>query len=124
MDRLKIERAHIHGYSMGGSITGRLLATHPERFITAAFGGSGITEADPDWIAKLPPDKQGTDPGEAALSHALRIHHAMDNGILHRIEDDLAESWVAEWAGSGVDAIEAYLAKHLAFLSFLDEPSA
>ena len=49
----------------------------------------------------------------------------MDHGgILHRIEDDLAESWVAEWAGSGVDAIEAYLAKHLAFLSFLDEASA
>ena len=50
---------------------------------------------------------------------------AMDHGgILHRIEDDLAESWVAEWAGSGVDAIEAYLAKHLAFLTYLDRDEA
>jgi hypothetical protein len=52
-------------------------------------------------------------------------HRVMDDrGILHMIEDDLSETWVEEWAGAGVLAIEAYLAKHLAFLSFLDEPSA
>jgi pimeloyl-ACP methyl ester carboxylesterase len=48
MDHLKIDKAHIHGYSMGGSFTGALLATHPERFITAIFGGSGIQEVDED----------------------------------------------------------------------------
>lgn len=48
MDHLHIAKAHIHGYSMGGGITGQLLATHPDRFITAAFGGSGIPEADPE----------------------------------------------------------------------------
>jgi len=42
-------------------------------------------------------------------------------GTLHRIEDDLSETWVEEWADGGVQAIESYLAKHLAFLSFLDE---
>ena len=47
MDHLGIEKAHIHGYSMGGGIAGRLLASHPERFITAGFGGSGISETDP-----------------------------------------------------------------------------
>lgn len=46
MDHLGIEKAHIHGYSMGGGITGRLLASHPEKFITAGFGGSGIYEED------------------------------------------------------------------------------
>jgi hypothetical protein len=46
-----------------------------------------------------------------------------DRGILHRIEDDLTDRWVEEWAESGVQTIESYLAKHLAFLSFLDEPS-
>jgi hypothetical protein len=51
--------------------------------------------------------------------------HDMDQGgILHRIEDDLAESWIAEWAGRGVDAIEVYLAKHLAFLTYLDRDEA
>jgi hypothetical protein len=43
-----------------------------------------------------------------------------DCGILHRIEDDLTEDWAGNWAGSGVQAIEDYLARHLAFLSFLD----
>ncbi len=46
MDHLKIERAHIHGYSMGGGIVGQLLGLVPDRFITAGFGGSGMTETD------------------------------------------------------------------------------
>lgn len=45
-------------------------------------------------------------------------------GILHLIEDDLSKTWVEEWADGGVQAIEAYLAKHSAFQSFLDETSA
>jgi pimeloyl-ACP methyl ester carboxylesterase len=44
MDHLKIDRAHIHGYSMGGGIVGSLLGMIPNRFITAGFGGSGMTE--------------------------------------------------------------------------------
>lgn len=44
-----------------------------------------------------------------------------DPGVLHRIEDDLSETWVEDFAADGVQALEAYLAKHLAFLSFLDE---
>jgi hypothetical protein len=44
-----------------------------------------------------------------------------ERGILHRIEDDLSETWVEDLAGDGVQAIEDYLAKHLAFLAFLDE---
>lgn len=39
---------------------------------------------------------------------------------LHHIEDDLSETWVEDWAGAGVAEIEALLAKHAAFLSFLD----
>jgi pimeloyl-ACP methyl ester carboxylesterase len=81
MDHLKITRAHIHGYSMGGGITAQLLAMIPERFITASFGGSGIQEADPDLRAKVPPDKQGRDPQEDEASRTLRIHRAMDLGM-------------------------------------------
>ena len=44
-----------------------------------------------------------------------------DPGVLHRIEDELSETWVEEFAADGVQALEAYLAKHLAFLTFLDE---
>jgi pimeloyl-ACP methyl ester carboxylesterase len=81
MDHLKIQKAHFHGYSMGGGIVGRLLTLIPDRFITASFGGSGIPETDPKWQAKVPPDKQGRDPLEDEASHKLRIKHAMDNGM-------------------------------------------
>src|SRR5919106_4349900 len=37
LDHLKIERAHIIGYSMGAIIAGHLLTTNPERFLTAVF---------------------------------------------------------------------------------------
>jgi hypothetical protein len=52
-------------------------------------------------------------------------HHFMEDcGNVHRIEDDLSTTWIEDWAQGGVQAIETYLAKHLAFLSFLDEASA
>jgi pimeloyl-ACP methyl ester carboxylesterase len=51
MDHLKIDRAHIHGYSMGGGIVGQLLALIPGRFITAGFGGSGMSETNDTYRA-------------------------------------------------------------------------
>ena len=44
-----------------------------------------------------------------------------DCGVLHRIEDDLSEDWIERWGEDGVQAIGDFLAKHLAFLSFLDD---
>ena len=48
----------------------------------------------------------------------------METGCLHRVEDDLNESWIETWARTGVEAMEQYLAKYLAFLAYLDEASA
>ncbi len=92
MDHLKIQKAHFHGYSMGGGIVGRLMALVPERFITAGFGGSGVRETDPEWVAKVPKDKEGTDPEEAAASRALRIRNAMDNGKTREEAEKLADT--------------------------------
>ncbi len=47
-----------------------------------------------------------------------------EDAILYLIEDDLSDTWVDEAACEGVAAIELYLAKHLAFLTYLDEASA
>jgi hypothetical protein len=47
-----------------------------------------------------------------------------DRGTLHLIDDDLAGDWIVAWVDGGVEAIERYLAKHLAFLSYLDEVAA
>ncbi len=41
MDHLKIDRAHLVGYSMGGMIVGKLLAKHPDRALSANLGGMG-----------------------------------------------------------------------------------
>ena len=41
MDHLKIKKAHIVGYSMGGMITAKLLTTHPDRLLSATLGGHG-----------------------------------------------------------------------------------
>jgi len=40
LDRLNLRKAHIVGYSMGGAITGKFIAMHPDRVLTAVFGGS------------------------------------------------------------------------------------
>jgi pimeloyl-ACP methyl ester carboxylesterase len=58
MRQQKIEKAHIGGYSMGGGVTLSLLARHPEKFITAHFGGSGVTETE-EWRDKVPADLTG-----------------------------------------------------------------
>jgi pimeloyl-ACP methyl ester carboxylesterase len=41
LDHLKIEKAHIIGYSMGGFITLKMVAMHPERILSAAACGAG-----------------------------------------------------------------------------------
>jgi hypothetical protein len=47
-------------------------------------------------------------------------HQVMSERGLHHIADDLSETWVEDWAGAGVAEIEDLLAKHAAFLAFLD----
>lgn len=47
-------------------------------------------------------------------------HFLMSDRGLHHIEDDLSDTWIEDWAGAGVAELEAYLGKHLAFISFLE----
>ena len=59
-----------------------------------------------------------------ALSGSRADHFGMSERGLHRIADDLQETWLEDWAGAGVAEIEEYLAKHAAFLGFLDTQDA
>ena len=43
---------------------------------------------------------------------------------LHRIEDELGESWREQWLDNGLSKLEAYLAKHAAFLAYLESRTA
>lgn len=73
MDALGIEQAHVHGFSMGGSILTQILIHHPERVVSAVYGGSGPGEVDPEWIERVPPDPEApegmTFPGERWSSY-------------------------------------------------------
>jgi hypothetical protein len=39
---------------------------------------------------------------------------------LHTIEDDLSETWVDDWVAVGLSEFGALLAKHAAFLGYLE----
>jgi pimeloyl-ACP methyl ester carboxylesterase len=41
LDHLKIEKAHIVGYSLGGMVAMKFLATHPDRALSGTIGGMG-----------------------------------------------------------------------------------
>lgn len=54
MDHLQIKKAHVMGYSMGGFIVMKMLAEHPDRFLTAVIGGSkGLKAEDIEEQASL-----------------------------------------------------------------------
>ena len=44
----------------------------------------------------------------------------MADGDLHRIEDEIGEGRLEGWFEAGLQKIEAYLAKHAAFVAYLE----
>ena len=48
LELLKIKRAHLVGYSLGGFIVLKLASTHPERFLSASVLGAGWEPANND----------------------------------------------------------------------------
>lgn len=91
MNNLGIERAHVHGYSMGGMLTARLLTLIPDRIITAGFGGSGVIEAEDELARLVPADVDAVDPEEATASRNLRISFAMTNGKTREEAEAIAD---------------------------------
>lgn len=59
-----------------------------------------------------------------ALVRPCADHSSMSDRGLHHIQDDLSDTWLEDWAGAGVSEIEAYLAKHAAFHTFLETEEA
>jgi pimeloyl-ACP methyl ester carboxylesterase len=53
LDHMKIQKAHIVGYSMGGFMTDYLIMNHPQRAITATLGGAGWSKPDDQRLSFL-----------------------------------------------------------------------
>lgn len=75
MDQMGIGKAHVAGYSMGGGVMLQMLARARERFITACFQGSGVSETAA-WKDKVPPDKEGPDPDQARAEEIVQARRA------------------------------------------------
>ena len=83
LDHLGVGKAHFHGYSMGGGIVAHLLARHPDRFITASFGGSGVREEDEALAAQAAArDPVGHDPQQEEGQRTLRERSDRDDAAL------------------------------------------
>ncbi len=62
MDHLKIEKAHVVGYSLGGMIAMKVAVDHPERVKSLVLGGMGWLKegsALQDFWSRLPGDRGG-----------------------------------------------------------------
>ncbi|AKQ66380.1 Alpha/beta hydrolase fold protein [Myxococcus hansupus] len=96
MDTLGIEKAHIGGYSMGGSMTLRLMQRVPERFLSAHVGGAGVDEQDDALrAAALARDPQGTDPEEAWMLEEIERSNANTPPPDRVAHAALVEAWGA-----------------------------
>ena len=72
LDHLKLEKAHIHGFSLGGWILAYILSQRPERVLTAAFVGHAVMEFDPAMERNVPQDREGVDGLDRAAREKVR----------------------------------------------------
>jgi len=86
LDHLHIEKAHVVGYSLGGSITLKLAATHPHRLITAAPLGVGWERPDnSEFLAAIPKLADALEAGKGIgpIAGSLGAERKKP-GLLHR----------------------------------------
>ncbi|MBR7620726.1 alpha/beta hydrolase [Phenylobacterium sp. 20VBR1] len=120
MDQMGIRKAHIAGYSMGGGVTLQLLARAPERFITACFQGSGISEVG-EWKDKVPPDITGEAPDEAAANAQAKARRQAKGEEVGNDLGDRIRAKVQAVAGEGaVRKMEDMAGRMMATLTKLD----
>jgi len=74
MDHLKLEKAHVVGYSMGGFMTGYLVAKHPERVISATLGGAGWARVDDPQLNFMDELAESLDAGKGITPLILRLN--------------------------------------------------
>jgi pimeloyl-ACP methyl ester carboxylesterase len=71
LDHLKIDKAHIVGYSMGGMVAVKMLAKYPERTLSGTIGGMGWLR-DGSMLQKLAFGRKNGDSSSGAMALCYR----------------------------------------------------
>ncbi|HET8578750.1 MAG TPA: alpha/beta hydrolase [Methylomirabilota bacterium] len=90
MDHLGIAKAHVVGYSLGGMITMRLLADHPDRVRSGTLAGMGWlpegSRLQAVWGHMLGPQRASTPPACVRSMGALAVTESAVRGITVPVE--------------------------------------
>jgi len=74
LDHLKIEKAHLIGYSSGAYIVGKVAATHPGRVLSVVYSGQApVTEAKPSHFSECEAFAKAVDEGQDLGSYLIAI---------------------------------------------------
>jgi pimeloyl-ACP methyl ester carboxylesterase len=76
LDHLKVEKAHLIGYSSGAFIAGKVAATHPERVLSVVYAGQApvITEAmKPSDFSEVDVFAKAVDEGKGLGAYIIEV---------------------------------------------------
>ena len=74
LDHLKIEKAHLVGYSSGAYIAGKVAATHPDRVLSIVYGGQApVIAGANDNFSKSTPSPGAVDAGGDLGSYIIAV---------------------------------------------------
>ncbi len=75
LDHLKLEKAHLIGYSSGAFIAGKVAATHPERVLSVVYGGQAPIIAGPNLAksAEVEAFAQAVDEGKDLGAYIIAV---------------------------------------------------
>jgi pimeloyl-ACP methyl ester carboxylesterase len=118
LDHLKIQRAHVVGYSLGAGIALKLVTTNPERFLTVTLGGlAGYRNWKPEY-------DQGAQRAAAELETDVPFRGLVvamtPSDEPKRTEEDIRARSDALAAVNDVKALAAYQRKGLRELNTTD----
>jgi pimeloyl-ACP methyl ester carboxylesterase len=76
LDHLKVEKAHLVGYSSGAFIAGRVAATHPKRVLSVVYGGQApliVGEKSSGGSSEVEAFARAVDEGKDLGSYVMRV---------------------------------------------------
>jgi len=94
MDHLGIEKASVAGYSLGGFIVLKAIATHPDRFCCAALCAAGWK--DPEDPSDLPNPYKPPPQRPSEVSMLFAAANGKEKSLFHRIRNRAGDELIPE----------------------------